>query len=212
MLPLCLGVPGGVSDSAVPVSETHVAACHIAEFGVYNALSEVASRAHVAIGVEAVGNYKTEPRINIDFPGGSVRDLLDMILSQAPEYRWTEHDGIIHVLWHGANLPVADIEMHYPGVDEKTVKEIWEDLGRRPELKAWLESNRCSRQEIITRAQLYTPGARSPRRERRISISAGSTTLAHLLDQVAVKSREDFWAIVQSPPGQPCQVSIFCGE
>jgi len=190
------------------ISKASVAACRIEQFGVTNALWDIVYQAHVAIGVEAVVDYKTEPTINIDFPGGTLGQLLDRLISQTPQYRWIEDDGIIHVLWHGAHLPIANVVMFYPGVQDKTRLEIWEDLAARPELKAWLEANHCSRQEILGGGGLFTPGDKSRTRDVRISIDGGSITLAQLLDQVAIKSGKNYWSIVQSPASKPCQVSI----
>jgi len=204
VLQICQTPPYGTLGKASRISDKHVAACHIEQFGVDNTVREIADLAHVPIGVESVFDPKTEPKIKIHFRGGRLANLLDRLVSQAPEYRWTEDDGIIHVLWHGAHLPLANVAMSYPGVRDKTKLEIWQDLAARPEVKAWLDSNHCSRQEAfsITGATGTTPHVR-------ISIEAGSITLARLLDQAAIKSGENFWKIVQSPPGKPCVVGIF---
>ena len=204
VLQICQIPPYGAFGKASRISDKHVAACHIEGFGVDNAVGEIAGLAHVPIGVESVFDPETEPTIKIRFRGGRLANLLNRLVSQAPEYQWREDDGIIHVLWHGAHLPLADVVMSYPGVHDKTVGEIWDDLAARPELKAWLHSNHCSRQEAlsITGPTRTTPHAR-------ISIEAGSITLARLLDQAAIKSGENFWQIAQSAPGKPCVVSIW---
>lgn len=186
------------------ISETHVAACRVEQFSVYYSVYQIVREAHVPIGVEAVVDPDTEPTIKIDFPGGTLADLLNRLVSQDPQYRWSEDNGVIHVLWHGAHLPIAEVVMAYPGAHHKTVEEIWQDLAARPELKAWLDSNHCSRHEIFEEDKFRTRA-----RAVRISIRAGSTTLAELLDRVETKSRENYWSIIQSPPGKPCEVSIF---
>lgn len=205
VIQIALIAPCGAWGKASGISDTRVAPCRIEDFGVDPAVQGIARISHVPIGVEAVFDLKTEPTIKIDFPGGTLADLLDRLVSQAPNYRWREDHGVIHVLWHGAHFPLAEVVMAYPGADNKTVQEIWDDLAARPELRAWLSSNRCFRQEIIS------GDGPTDYHDRRISIEAGSMTLAQLMDRVAIKSGSDFWKIVQSttPPGQPCEVGIF---
>lgn len=208
VIQIALIAPNGVFSKTSHLSGKHVAACNFEDFGVDPAVQEIARISHVPIGVEAVFDLKTEPTIKIDFPGGTLADLLDRLVSQAPNYRWREDQDVIHVLWHGAHFPLAEVVMAYPGADNKTVQEIWDDLAARPELRAWLSSNHCFRQEIIS-----SDGGERPTDYiyRRISIEAGSMTLAQLMDRVAIKSGSDFWKIVwsPSPPGQPCEVGIF---
>jgi hypothetical protein len=107
------------------------------------------------------------------------------------------------VFWHGAHLPLANVVMAYPGAHDKTVREIWMSLGDNPEIKAWLGANHCMRQEVFDD---YGSGSQP---EVRISIDAGSMTLAQLMDRVAIKSGTNFWEISQSPPGKTCVVAIF---
>ena len=55
----------GALGKASRISDKHVAACHIEQFGVGNAVQEIADLAHVAIGVESVFDPETEPKIKI---------------------------------------------------------------------------------------------------------------------------------------------------
>jgi hypothetical protein len=92
--------------------------------------------------------------------------------------------------------------MSYPGAHNKTREELWGDIAKKPEITAWLYANHCERQQLFTGSEFRTHNGP-------ISIDAGSMTVAHLLDQVAIKSGENYWAIVQSPPDKVCQVSIL---
>ena len=196
-----LVVPGllATTDSTL---NNNVGKCHIEQFGAYNALAQISREAHVAVGVEAVVDFKSEPTMTLDFPGGTITDLLNMFVSQAPEYRWEEAHGIIHVFRNGTHLSIADVVMSYPGAQDKTREEIWEDIAKRPEIAAWMTAKRCSRQELFNGKEFR--GNNGP-----VSIEAGSMTLAQLLDDVALKSGENYWAILQSTPDTACQVSIL---
>src|SRR5438552_5802945 len=82
--------------------------------------------------------------IFFDFPGGTVRQLLDSFVSQFPAYQWREDKGIIHVFWHGTHLPLADVAISYPGAQGKTLGQMRLDIPDIPEIKAWLDSHHCS--------------------------------------------------------------------
>ncbi len=203
ILQIWLAPCGRVSGDVSRLSNKRVAACRIEQFGAYNALRDVSQKAHVAIGVEAAIDYKTEPTVVLDFPGGTVADLLNMFISRVPDYRWEDADaGIIHVFRDATHVPLADIMISYPAARNKTRKEVWEDIGKAPEITEWMNSAHCSRRELLH-------GKEFRNHNDPISIEQGSVTLAQLLDEVAIKSGENYWAILQSTPGKPCQVSVF---
>ena len=192
----------GGTSRATGVLHRKVGKIHLEEYGSpRSVLYEISQKAHVVIGVEDVRSLTKYRPIVFDFPGGTVRELLDSFLSQFPRYQWSEDKGIIHVLWHGAHLPIADVAISYPGAQDQTLLQVYWGLGAIPELKAWLESHHCSYPDGV-----ITFG--NPGRAPTLSVDGGSMTLAQLLDQVAIKSGENYWSIVQTPPGEPCEVSI----
>ena len=181
----------------------HVGPCHIEQAGGYNALVEISAKSKTVIGVDAVVDYKTEPSIAFDFPGGTLADLLDMFLSQAPGYRWDEtDDGVIHVSRSDHDLSaLKNLAISYPGAENKTREEIWEDLANRPEISDWLKSAQCTRQEFFN-------GKEFKNHNGRISIPPGSVTLSQLLDKVAADSGENYWSILKSNSDASCRISI----
>jgi len=181
----------------------HVGPCHIEQAGGYNALVEISAKSKTEIGVDAVVDYKTEPSIAFDFPGGTLADLLDMFLSQAPGYRWDEtDDGVIHVSRSDHDLSaLKNLAISYPGAENKTREEIWEDLANRPEISDWLKSAHCMRQEFFN-------GKEFRNHNGRISIPPGSVTLSQLLDKAAADSGENYWAILKSNSDASCRISI----
>jgi hypothetical protein len=188
--------------SAMGTSDKTVGGCHIEEAGAFNALAEISQKAHVVIGLDAV-QPDEEPTIVLDFPGGTVAELLNMFVSQSPDYKWEETaGGIIHVSRNDAHVSLVDVVMDYPGAPKKTREEVWEDIAKRPEVAAWISSNRCSRGEMFNGKEFRSHN--DP-----ISIAAGRKTLAQLLDETAVRSGENFWAVLQTPPSKPCRVDII---
>ena len=75
-------------------------------------------------------------------------------------------------------------------------------------LKAWLAANNCSYPAFVIGSELYTPPG-VKKQIPRFSIDGGPITLAQLLDQIAIKSGENFWAIVQTFPEESCVVDIY---
>ena len=184
------------------VSTRKLGPLHIEQFGAYHALGEISEKTGIVIGVDAVQPEK-EPTITFDFPGGTAAELLDMFVAQVPDYRWHEvTDGVIRVSRTGEHVSLLDVTMAFPGADNKTRDEIWEDIAKRPEVSAWMSSARCSRREFFQ-------GKEFKNHNGPISIAPGTRTLAQLLDEVAMRSGENFWAVLQSPPNAPCSLAII---
>ena len=198
---LCF-IRSGIAAHAGSASVARLEALRIEEGAPYAALGEISEKAHIVIGVEAI-QPKEEPTVIIDFPGGTVADLMNAFISQAPDYEWEENNGAIHVFRKNARVSLVDIQMHYPGADKKTRHEIWDDIANRPEISAWLNSSHCTRQE-------YFHGKEFKDNNDPISIAPGDMTLKQLLDEVAIKSGDNYWAVLQSPPsGDSCHIAII---
>ncbi len=185
------------------LSFKRVGACRIEQAGAYHALGEISEKAKVPIGVDAVQPEK-EPSIVLDFPGGTVGDLLNMFVARVPDYTWAEtDDGVIHVTRANGHVSVLDVVMAYPGAEKRTRRQIWEDISNRPEVAAWMNSAHCSRREFFH-------GGEFKIHNDPISIAPGAITLEELLDEVAVKSGSNYWAVLQSPPSSgSCRVAII---
>jgi hypothetical protein len=196
-----------VSDSALAANESastkRIGACHIEQAGAYHALAEISEKANIVIGVEAVQPEK-EPTVVLDFPGGTVADLLNMFTARVPDYSWQEaSNGVVHVTRTSAHVSLLDVGIAYPGADNKTRQQIWEDIAVRPEVSAWMNSVHCSREELFHGGEFRTHNGP-------ISIAPGSFTVEQLLDDVAVKSGDNYWAVLQSPrSSSSCRVSII---
>jgi hypothetical protein len=193
----CLAVNPGVT------SAKRLGQMRIEQYGVYNAAGEIAQKAHVPIGVDAILPAK-ESNVVLDFQGGTVADLLNMLISRAPDYGWEEaDDGVIHVFRKSAQVSLLDMVMYYPGAEKKTRHEIWDDLSNRPEISQWLKANNCSRQEFFAGNEFRS-------NNEPISIAPGTITVRQLFDEVAVKSGSNSWVVLQSPlSGASCHVSLM---
>jgi len=187
----------------LPVSYRRLESMSIEQYGVYNAAAEISEKAKVAIGVAAIQQPELEPTIKLNFPGGTVADLLNSLVREAPDYEWQETEqNIIHLSRSGPRVSLLDVVMSYPGAAKKTRRQIWDDLGQRPEISAWLESNHCGRFEVFTGHEFSDHNAP-------ISLASGNIRVEQLLDQVATRSGTNYWAVLQSESGNSCKVSII---
>src|SRR6266705_6243778 len=108
---LCMA--GDVTPSTVTAANKRVEGFHIKAFGVQEALRDIAQKQDLAIGVDAVLTER-ENKVVLDFPGGTVTDLLNMFVAQSPGYRWRQDGGIIHVFRKDAYLSLANVVLSYP--------------------------------------------------------------------------------------------------
>jgi hypothetical protein len=188
------GPPLGIGDT--------LGTFHIQGVSAYEALQFISRKYNVVIGMEGVLS-KTEPKISLDFSGGTVADLLNAFVAEAPDYRWQSDDGIIHVFRSGAPATLANVVLNYPGAYEKDRYEIWRELQTLPEYVAWMKSYQCRTWRRIRPMDFkFNNGL--------IDVAPGQMTVAQLLDQVAKKTGDGFWAVLQSDPSDPvCHVSVI---
>lgn len=184
------------------MSDKKIGAVHVEEFGVYHALADIARKAGVVIGVDAIQPQK-EPTVVFDFDGGTVGNLLNMFVSQVKDYQWQEaSDGIIHVTRRGAHVSLLDVVIAYPGAHDETREKMSDDISGIPEVSSWLSSEHCSRDQ-------FSQGNEFRSHNGYFSVDNGSLTIQQLLDQIAAKSGANFWAVLQSPQDKPCRISII---
>jgi hypothetical protein len=179
-----------------------VEAFHIDKLSAHETLQYISRKYYIVIGVEAAV-YKTDPKINVDFSGGTVRDLLNAFVAAAPDYRWQNDKAVIHVFRNGPPSPLANLSLNYPGASQKQRFEVWQTLHFLPEYLNWMKTNQCRSFERIRPLDIHFNNAP-------IDIAPGQMTVAQLLDQVATKSSDGFWAVLQFDPSEPgCRVSVI---
>ncbi|HEY6766246.1 MAG TPA: hypothetical protein VI386_15935 [Candidatus Sulfotelmatobacter sp.] len=188
-------VPGNVSSK-------EVGACHIEQFGAYHALAEISQKTGVALGVDVI-QPEEESTIAFDFPGGTVSDLLNMFVSQAPDYQWDDNASpVIHVSRRSSHVSLLDLTLSYRGFREQTRLELSQDIAEIPEISAWLKSNHCSRDQ-------FSQGGQFKNHNAPFTIGGATLTVEQLLDQIATKSGANYWAVLQTRRSGTCRVSII---
>jgi hypothetical protein len=203
VFPLIIAMPSArVLAQNNALSLRHVKPVHIEQFGYYNALSEMATKAKIQIGVEYEQESKERP-IKFDFSGGTAGEFMNAFIQQAPDFSWEESNGFLHVTLRGRHLDIGNVSITIPEALSKSRKDIWDDLATTPEIKTSLVESGCIRQEFMD-------GSEFRDNNKPIKLEPGSRTLRQLLDETASKSGENFWLILKSPPQQkPCSIAIW---
>lgn len=175
---------------------------HTQEVSAYEALQSISRKYNVVIGIQAAV-YKTDPKVSLDFSGGTLGDLLNAFIAKAPDYRWQNDGGIIHVFRNGSPASLASVALNFPGASEKNRFGIWRILHTLPEYGDWMKTNHCQ--------PLDQPRLQDFRfNNGPIDIPAGQMTVAQLLDRVAKQSGDGFWAVLQSDSSDSgCRVSVI---
>jgi hypothetical protein len=190
--------------SSAAMTSNSVAALHVKQRNAYEALQYIAFESGLTIGVEDVIS-PDDGKVVIDFPGGTVADLLNAFTNQAPSFRWQKDGEIIHVFRKSATVSLADVVLAYPGAKKLTRMQIWMQIRESPEVKRWVAANNCI---DVGRFGPYA-FLRTKNSPDSISIAPGTMTLSQLLDKTATQTGVGFWAILQSgPSAKSCKVSI----
>lgn len=195
---------GGASPASESTSSKRLRPMHIEQAGTYYVVEEISEKAGIPIGIDAIVQ-PSEPTVILDFPGGTTADLLNMFIAKSPKYSWRENaDGVIRVTRTNAAVSVVDVVIAYPGAENKTRQEIWQDIVTRPEISAWRDSVNCIGGEVFG-------GGEFQHHNGPISIAAGDHTLESLLDEIAIKSGENLWGVLEWPADKygPCRVAII---
>lgn len=105
------------------------------------ALSRIANEYRIPIGFEnaAGGNLLDRP-ISVKVKDGTIRDVMDALVRQAPDYEWKLADGVINVAPKRGRDSFLEglLKVHISsGVRSAVRKERKHCIGRRLRLTAW---------------------------------------------------------------------------
>ena len=201
-VPLTFTTSTCLAQSGQPLSAVQLPGFHVEQFSTSAALWDISQKTKIPIGFQSLVDFKTERSFSFNFPGGTVAALFDSFISDDPGYQWkVSGAGVVHLFRASTSVSLTDVILAYPGAQNKTRKEISTELVSLAEVKAWMVSNGCSRQEIFSGKEFRANNGP-------ISIAAGNISVSELLDQVVLKSGSNYWSVVETRANGACQVSI----
>jgi hypothetical protein len=186
-------------------SESETYRLHIEEYGLYNALRDIAQTTHHVIGLAQDTTYPLRDNTyKLDIEKGTLENALDLVVSQAPSYAWhKEPDGSIRVFQKSAGTDRLDaVRLSFKGASRTTRQQIWLSLKDVPEINAWLTKANCIREDILS-------GREWTSHNDPINLVPLNESVGDLFDKVASDSGTYYWAVIKAQSGSACRVSIL---
>jgi len=182
--------------SEAKVLNKRVEAVRIDLSSLHLALSELASKYGIPIGLETIkeDGLESEEKITIDVPEGTIKDVLDAIIQAAPRYEWEVVDGVINV------LPKENRDSFLKGILDTSIKEFTIKPGQSkisvrgaitnlPEVKEKLKAANVSPLNLEFVSTEFAKLSES------FSLDARNKTVRSILNQIIRKSNAKYWLV-----------------
>jgi hypothetical protein len=167
------------------------------------ALYDIADKYNIPIGVEVSSedDPQKDGNISVQINGGTLRDVLNSIVSQNPIYTWDVEDGVINVYPRGNRDPLLqtllEAKIQAFSVEKKTSRfKFREDLTKRPELKGVLDSYGVTPvNEIFGGRDIAVLGGN-------FSLNVSDMKVKSILNRVIRDSQTKYWIIDRYGPNR----------
>ncbi len=111
-------------------------------------LFRVSSIYGLPIGVE-LDDQQPDHSISVKVHHGTVRDVVNSIVTQALVYKWVQVNGVVNVMPKQEGESVLDLKIARFQVRNASASDLREAVVSLPEVKGWLHQNRVSARSII---------------------------------------------------------------
>ena len=148
----------------------------------------------VPIGLEVADDDADGPRLDIDVSNETLKNVLDLITRQEPDYRWEVKDGVINFVPARARDPFLSQLLDTRVVrfaPEKGVNKygLRDALTNLPEVKRLLDANG------MTVWRLGPPTYRSVYTNDEVDLSISDTDVRGVLNKVIRDSEHKLWVV-----------------
>jgi hypothetical protein len=174
----------------------------IEEFGLWNALKDLAQQKQFVIGL--VGDDRDmQISFKVNLESATIGEVLDALIRQAPAFSWQEEpSGTFRVTSKSLVNDLADLQVSYPGAANLTREQFWRNLEVFQPVSTWLNTHSCKRWDIFN-------GHEFSDRNDPMEIRGATESVSDLLNEVAGKSGADFWGIMRRIDDGHCSVQII---
>jgi len=155
-------------------------------------LSDLADTYEVPIGFEesTVLDAQPAPNIQIELKGGTIEDVLNLLVNEDPTYEWKTINGVINVYPKLSQDNVLDVVIPSFIVDTHSKASIREAITDLPQVKSRM--HRLGVQPL--QFEFGGPaGANYPR----IVLRMKNCSLRAILNEVAKQTAEHFWVVAR---------------
>lgn len=159
------------------------------------ALERVSMEYRIPIGIESSSADKKAPVLNIDTSnGGTLGDVLNLIVEQMPIYRWEVRDGVINLVPSGERDQFLEklLSTHINSFTPKprlNKFDIRNALADSPEVHSLLEANKISLfkyGDYVYYPSIYT---------KEVDLSISDTDVRGVLNKVIRDSEHKLWVV-----------------
>src|SRR2546421_3605098 len=170
---------------------------HLTNGTLLQAISKLTVEKRIPIGFEPIVPERFEHRLNIAVNNAKLKDILDMIVRQEPDYRWVVRDGVINLTPAQSRDQFIEELLNTPvhcfapakGLGEFAIIDAIMDL---PEVRDLLKARGITalRQGFFYRPSIYT--------DKEVSLSITNTNVRGVLNMIIRKSEYKMWRIGRS--------------
>lgn len=160
----------------------------------FGALQEASYKYGVPLGIEADAQGEDAKDISVSIPQGTVADIFNALVQQAPNYKWVETGGVVNVIPRRQNgNSVLDIAIARFRATNATPDAIHSAIISLPEVKAWLNQNQLVERGFHTPSILVGKDGKTD--QPRVSLSLKNMTLRQIMDTIVKKSGFHVWFV-----------------
>jgi hypothetical protein len=200
---LALGTVLAKSQQNVGVSHRHVKDVHIEADSMNVALQSLARQYKVVLGVDSSGARVPAP-VRADVADGSLKDVLDALAASGPGYSWrTEDNGAVHFYNSEVSQRLSEVNVSRFSIKSAPQIRAFESIQQLPEVRHWVESAHCP-----LRSPIAIVGNPPDSDRGDITFQMSNVPLRKILDELAVRSEDYFWAVNRYELNGQCFTNI----
>jgi hypothetical protein len=159
----------------------------------FSALQEVSYKYGVPLGVETDAQGQSTKHISVSVSQGTVADIFNALIQQAPNDRWVESSGVVNVLprQHADSLLDLSIAGFY--VTQATPDGLCAAIRTLPEVEAWLNQHHLVERSFVTSSILIGRDGKTD--QPRVSLRLKAMTLREIMNTIVKKPGFRVWFV-----------------
>jgi hypothetical protein len=155
------------------------------ESGFFRALQEVSYKYRVPLGIETDAQGQTAAHISINVSQGTVADIFNVLIQQAPNYKWVESSGVVNVMPLQDADSVLNLKIPRFYVSHATPDDLHIAIRSLPEVETWLNQRQLVERGFMTSSIII--GSNGETDQPRVSLRLKSMTLREIMNTVVKK-------------------------
>jgi hypothetical protein len=159
----------------------------------FSALQEASYKYGVPLGVETDAQGQAAGHISINVSHGTVTDIFNALIQQAPNYRWIESSGVVNVMPEQNADSLLDLRIAGFHVTHATPDRLHAAIRSLPEVEAWLNQRNLVEHSPATSSILI--GSNGKTGQPRVSLRLKKMTLREIMNTVVKKPGFRVWFV-----------------